>query len=167
MSPGEVRRAGRRIDPHAYYYAMLRQIIGYLATGALITLAYCLMSRIISDRCPTHFWIPLAAIFVIFKLDGWVVRRLWARRESRSPAFGPHVMSILPDGLVDETPTARHFYKWSGIERIDVDKDFIYVIVDSPLFYLVSKCSFEEETQAEEFFSTMMRNHQAARSPIT
>ena len=33
--------------------------------------------------------------------------------------------------LVDETPVTGQFYDWTGIERIEADDQFIYVIVDS------------------------------------
>jgi hypothetical protein len=35
--------------------------------------------------------------------------------------------------LVDETPVTGQLYDWTGIEPIEADDQFIYVIVDSPL----------------------------------
>jgi hypothetical protein len=87
-----------------------------------------------------------------------------AQREARSPAFGPHRMSISADGLVDETPVARHYFKWNGIERIVADQDFIYVVVDYPLLYMVSKRSFNDEDEANRFAQLLLAYHQDAQS---
>jgi YcxB-like protein len=116
--------------------------------SAIIVLASCLISRLGFRHCEYHCWIPFALFVLIVYADAWILRRNLSQREARSPAFGPHRMSISADGLVDETPVTRHFYDWTDIERIEADDQFIYVIVDSPLLYMISKRSFANEDKS-------------------
>jgi hypothetical protein len=164
MTPAELLRASRRVlSPLFYYYSLLRQIIAYVSLSAVIVLSFCLTNRLMFHTCEYHLWIPFALFVLVVYGDAWIIRRNLSQREARSPAFGPHRMSITADGLVDETPVTRHFYEWIGIERIEADDQFIYVIVDSPLFYMVSKRSFTSEEKEREFYLALLDHYQKAR----
>jgi hypothetical protein len=164
MTPAELLRASRTLSPSLHYYSLLRQIVAYLSLAAVITLSSCLLSRLVFHDCDFHFWIPFALIFLVFSLDAWLVRRHLAQREARSPAFGPHRMSISAEELVDQTPVTRHVYQWKGIERIVVDPDFIYVVVDYPLLYMKSRRSFSDDDEANQFAKLLLAHHQTALS---
>jgi hypothetical protein len=108
MTPAELLRASRRVlSPPFYYYSLLRQIIAYVSLCAVIVLSFCLTNRLMFHTCEYHFWIPFALFVLVVYGDAWIIRRNLSQREARSPAFGPHRMSITADGLVDETPVTR------------------------------------------------------------
>jgi hypothetical protein len=131
MTASELLRASRRVLPTYYfYYSLFRQIVGYVSLGALIVLLSCLANHLFFPDYRSSFLMsPFILIILIVYIDVWIIRRNLAQREACSPVFGPHRMSIAPDGLVDETSTSRHFYKWLGVEHIEIDSRFIYVIM--------------------------------------
>jgi hypothetical protein len=133
--------------------------------GAVIVLLSCLANHLLFPGYKRLFLMsPFILIILIVYIDVWIIRRNLAQREARSPVFGPHRMSIAPDGLVDETSTSRHFYKWLGVEHIEIDSRFIYVIIDSPFLYLISKRSFKSEEEADAFSEALLGYYQAARA---
>lgn len=161
MTPGELLRASRRVHPPLlYYYSRLRQIVAYLSLSGIIFLSSCWISRVLFEGCQFYFFMPVALIVSIFYVDAWIIRRSTSHQEARSPAYGPHRMSISSDGLVDETPATRHFYKWSGIERIEVDHLSIYIVLDYPKLYMVSKRSFASQDEADAFCGALLQYYE-------
>lgn len=68
-----------------------------------------------------------------------------------SSIYGMQRITLTDAGIEQESNTGESRTSWSGIERIDETKEYIYIYIGTMNAYLVPNRAFEDDKQREEF----------------
>lgn len=63
--------------------------------------------------------------------------------------FGPHRLTVGPDGVAEETPSGSHTHGWGAIEELCETKDHLFLAVAGGFAYVLPKRDIAEALQAE------------------
>jgi hypothetical protein len=104
-------------------------------------------------------WLVLAVawFFGLPAYARWNLRRRVLRAASTGLSWGylgPHVFTLGPEGVADETRFARMTTIWAGIERIDTSPRHVLFHTGPEAAFLVPKTAFADEAAIAAFIDT-------------
>jgi hypothetical protein len=86
-------------------------------------------------------------------------------REGRNRGtLGPHKMVLEERGLFDSTDVSESRTSWIGIERVEENERYIFLYKSALTAYVVPKRAFNDQRQAQQFFSVAKAFQQRAES---
>lgn len=123
----------------------------------------------VATRIGLTFSLPLAGRIVLTvagALAGWGLAvassKLWLHASvvaaAQGPAaqqqFGRHRLTLQPDGVFEQGPSASHTHSWSAIEGLRETPDHIFLVVGGGFAYAIPKRGLEPESAAAFLTST-------------
>lgn len=112
---------------------------------------------------PGWLFVTLMGVFVAGMLTQtaalWlnlmVAKRLM--REKTRQVFDPRTVKTLKHGIEQEIPTAMTRHKWSGIDRVELRKDIIFVWAGNILACSIPERAFPSTNDAKMFLEECLR----------
>lgn len=115
----------------------------------------------------TFIVISLLVVFLFqWCLERWLVRRaigqlLKDERPDRGQ-LGRHRLVLSEDGLFESTAVGESRTRWAGVDRVEQDRDYIYIYTSPAAAHIVPKRAFPDLEQADAFYRLSQARRQAA-----
>lgn len=91
------------------------------------------------------------------KLNQFIIKReakkLYSKGENKG-FIGKHVMTLAPDELTETTEVNETKQKWSGVEKIVENDDYIFIYISALNAHIIPKRAFENESDVASFVET-------------
>jgi hypothetical protein len=140
----------RHSSPHRFSYWISVLLIGGGAAwvGTRIGLTFSLSSA------------TVAIVAVVGGLVGWSLaaasHRVWLRASAvaagQGPAveqqFGRHRLTLRPEGVLEQGPSASHTHAWGAIEGLSETADHMFLVVGGGFAYAIPKRALQRESAA-------------------
>ncbi|USD23093.1 YcxB family protein [Microbulbifer variabilis] len=81
----------------------------------------------------------------------WNLGCILLMSNSKSGVLGKHEYVITEEGLSESTEANEALIKWSGIDNVKINKNYILVRVNQYLFHMLPRRSFSSLAKYEEF----------------
>ena len=81
----------------------------------------------------------------------WNLGCILLMSNSKSGVLGKHEYLITEEGLSESTEANDSLIKWSGIDDVKINKNYILVRVNQYLFHMLPRRSFSSLAKYEEF----------------
>ncbi|GAA5444354.1 hypothetical protein Misp06_02540 [Microbulbifer sp. NBRC 101763] len=81
----------------------------------------------------------------------WNLGYILLMSNSKSGVLGKHEYVITEEGLSESTEANEALIKWSGIDDVKINKNYILVRVNQYLFHMLPRRSFSSLAKYEEF----------------
>jgi len=65
--------------------------------------------------------------------------------------LGKRKYTITDEGLLEESEINNNLRKWSGIKTVDVNRNSVFIVVDTIAAYVIPKRSFKDDNEMNSF----------------
>jgi hypothetical protein len=109
----------------------------------------------------------LVIVFLLqWSLDRWLVRRairqlLKDERPDRGQ-LGRHRLTLGEEGLSESTAVGESRTTWAGVDRVEQNRDYIYIYTSPAAAHVVPKRAFGSVEQADAFYRLSEERRKAA-----
>ncbi|SHF32730.1 YcxB-like protein [Seinonella peptonophila] len=76
----------------------------------------------------------------------------WIKKNPNKLELGPHTVKIDGEGLTYQSPVSNGFTQWSGLERIERNKQYFYVFINPIMAHIIPIRAFSSSNEAEQFY---------------
>jgi hypothetical protein len=76
--------------------------------------------------------------------------------------LGSHTYQLAPEGLHESTPVNVTLQKWAAIQSVGKSPNFIYLRINSYLFHLIPRRSFDTQQEFESFWAHLRKFREGA-----
>jgi YcxB-like protein len=113
----------------------------------------------------------IAIALPIVLLFQWGLDRLLIRRailqllKDEKPGkgqLGKHRIVLSGDGLVESTAVGESRTSWAGVDRIEQDRDHLFIYVSPAAAHVIPKRAFRDTQEAEAFYQFSRTSKEAA-----
>jgi hypothetical protein len=131
--------------------------VGLVAAGVFV---YLLMTK----RHASGDSIAIAAVTSLVAaaaglFAGFVISLLFILLTSteKGGILGTHTYQLTPEGLRESTPLNVALQKWAAIQSVGKSPNFIYLRINSYLFHLIPRRSFDSQQEFEAFWANVRK----------
>ena len=109
--------------------------------------------------------------FPVFIIAMWIIERRQTRRgilellKEEKPGggqLGTHKVILNEAGLVESTAVGESRCSWAGVDRIEYDKQYIYIYTGPHAAHIIPKRAFNNAHEAESFYQLATVSMQTA-----
>jgi hypothetical protein len=76
--------------------------------------------------------------------------------------LGSHIYRLTPEGLHESTPVNVALQKWAAIQSVGKSPNFIFLRINSYLFHLIPRRSFDSQEEFESFWANVRKFRESA-----
>ena len=135
-------------------------VLNFLA-GIVVTAA--IESRLDASVAVIGVSAPLIAALLVVTLLQVEKKRVMGVPSERGDILGERFFRIDADGVVERTKTRHTLAQWSGILDIAVNKNYIFMFVDTNKAFIVPKRAFRNAADAQAFLDAAMSHWKASK----
>lgn len=84
-------------------------------------------------------------------------------KQESSGVLGEHKICLTEEALIESTSVNESHQKWTGIERIDQNKDYIFIVIGNQRFYVIPKKAFISSDAAKQFYDQARSYHEKSQ----
>lgn len=134
----------------------------------VLSLIYIIIPFILIEvtTIPLIFWlIPFIVIYILWialyprYFKGYIKRNIEKMLDEgdNKSIFGPVSLSLEESGIIETTKAGESKANWSSIERIEENKDYIFIYINSVSASIIPVRAFGDIEEKNEFLMTLKR----------
>ena len=99
-------------------------------------------------------------------LERWLMRRVIRRQVAderpQRGQLGRHTLSLSEDGLIERTAVGESRTAWTGVDRVEQDRAYIFIYTSAAAAHVIPKRAFRSAEEAERFYQLSRASKEAA-----
>jgi len=99
-------------------------------------------------------------------LERWLMRRVIRKQVAderpQRGQLGRHTLSLSEDGLIERTAVGESRTAWTGVDRVEQDRAYIFIYTSAAAAHVIPKRAFRSAEEAERFYQLSRASKEAA-----